>query len=549
MPAASVQSLKLGRAYRFLMAKAPRAGEPRRARAVRQLALVLVTLIALAVGLFRIEVPFPWADEAATVIALQRSWPDLLILFNGMDAPLTAYYLMTKAWVGLLPGVPVLVAARSLSALAAALTVACLFSVVVRKGGLALALTSSAFLISMPAFTRYAQEARPYASFAFAAGLSWLAWVTWRRPDQRLSSGPSPTQPRSPSAGFRDSLPYLTSLVALVVVDIFGFFQWCAQVVAELTAPGLSGRSRRKRLLWISGVMGLALVISAYVVVLATLRGHGPPRTGLLDLRSLGYVYLKMVNVEAPYSSAWSLTALAAVAVAAVLALPWARVRYSELVRITAIWLVVPIVSSFGLAFVRPNLLRARYLHPMTAPLAVLAAVGVFILAELIFRLLKSWRLELLGVALSAALTLGAIGAQVVVNDPAQWRLRAPAGHRNDFASALQLVQAELQADPQAQLVAGGRTGAAILTVTDSGLGQRNIGYTLKQKSSSVWPVLRSPRAVSTSLAGSSRVVWLLTKGASVQAPSAVPTILEGHGFTLISVADKGDWWVAVLER
>jgi hypothetical protein len=507
---------------------------------LRWLAVLTVSLGALIVGLFRIDVPYPWADESATVIAVQRSWSGLLILSGGIDAPLVPYYLLTKAWVSMLPGLPVLVAARSLSAVAGALTLTCLVPIVARKNGLALAVTSSVLLIAMPAFTRYSQDARPYALFALTATASWLAWLTWRRPDQSQAGR---------WAKVRDTLPYLASLAVLAMSDLFGLFHWVAQGLAELTTPGLASAVRRRRVLWAAAVMISALVLTSFVVVLAALRGHGPTADHGTDYHDFVYTYGDAINVEAPYASAWLLTALAVVAVISPVCGSWVRRRYSEVTRIAGVWFAVPVAFNFALALVYPNLLRARYLHPALVPLAVLAAVGLFVLAEALMRLLKRTGPQLLGAALAAAVTVGSIAGLLALNQPAQVVLRDPAGHGNDFAPALRLLDDRLAANPDLPLIASGRTGAAILLVVRHDLGARNLAFVLRGKSAVVWPAARRSATVLASLAGKSTVIWLLTKAIAPEPPTTAPDVLGGSGFVIGSVADCGDWWVVDLQR
>ncbi|HEY3410244.1 MAG TPA: hypothetical protein VGK53_18910, partial [Propionicimonas sp.] len=64
----------------------------------------MVTLVAFGVTLFRIGVPSPWVDEAVTVLVVRRPWSGITALLPGADAPLVPYYLLAKAWAGMLSG-------------------------------------------------------------------------------------------------------------------------------------------------------------------------------------------------------------------------------------------------------------------------------------------------------------------------------------------------------------------------------------------------------------------------------------------------------------
>jgi hypothetical protein len=260
-------------------------------------------------------------------------------------------------------------------------------------------------------------------------------------------------------------------------------------------------------------------------------------------------VYLQAVQVDSPFLPVVFVTVLAVVAGLAVFVLGWARVRYLEVVRVAAIWLAVPVALSMAVAVAKPNLLRARYLHPMIVPLSGLAAVGLLVLAELVFRLVKSRGRELVGAVLAGVLVVGSLGVQVGINWDDQVGLYSPQGHGNDFGGALGRIDAELKANPDLPLLAEDRFAAAMLLVVRPDLGARNIGCTLNQRSVSVWPSVRSATAVLGSPAGRTGVIWLVSKAGRPTPPTAPPAVLRGGGFRLVSATSEGDWWVAVLKR
>jgi mannosyltransferase len=51
-------------------------------------------LVMLAVGLWDVTGPSYWRDEAATLTAVQRSFPDLLRMLRNVDAVHGAYYIV-----------------------------------------------------------------------------------------------------------------------------------------------------------------------------------------------------------------------------------------------------------------------------------------------------------------------------------------------------------------------------------------------------------------------------------------------------------------------
>ena len=106
--------------------------------------------------------PAAWLDEGATYLTLQRSWPELLRLLEGPDAPLVTYYALAKLWTSALTAItgwPAEVPEiRSLSAVLATLAALWLYFLVARCAGRALGLLTVALLLSLPGFVRYAQE-------------------------------------------------------------------------------------------------------------------------------------------------------------------------------------------------------------------------------------------------------------------------------------------------------------------------------------------------------------------------------------------------------
>ena len=57
----------------------------------------VVSAVLLAWDLGR---PALWLDESASVVATQRSWPNVVRLLHGPDAPLVPYYVLLKLTSG-----------------------------------------------------------------------------------------------------------------------------------------------------------------------------------------------------------------------------------------------------------------------------------------------------------------------------------------------------------------------------------------------------------------------------------------------------------------
>jgi mannosyltransferase len=133
----------------------------------------LPMLITLAVMLWRIGVPSFWRDEAATLSATHRSFPDLFRLLANQDAVHGAYYLLMWGVVRL--GGSGALAVRLPSALAMA-AAAGLVTVLGRRlvsprAGMAAGLVFAV----MPPVSWFGQDARPFATeTALACASSYL---------------------------------------------------------------------------------------------------------------------------------------------------------------------------------------------------------------------------------------------------------------------------------------------------------------------------------------------------------------------------------------
>ncbi|WP_342372825.1 glycosyltransferase family 39 protein [Propioniciclava soli] len=143
-------------------------------------------LLALCAALWwapGISVPSLWADEAATLSAVGRSWPDLVRLTGNIDAVHGVYYATVKVWLDVLPNSELTLRLPSLVASAAtASTLYLLARTWLSRGSAALA---SVAFIALPRTTWMAIEGRSWALGTLVATLTTLLLVRWtdsRRP-------------------------------------------------------------------------------------------------------------------------------------------------------------------------------------------------------------------------------------------------------------------------------------------------------------------------------------------------------------------------------
>src|SRR5579863_2376094 len=208
-------------------------------------ARLLPPLVGLALSLWGITTPSFWRDEAATIAAVSRPFPDLIHMLGNVDAVHSVYYMMMWPLVHLFGSGAFVM--RFPSAIAAALTAAAVAAIGRRMISPWVGLAAGLLFAVLPVATRYGQEARPYA---FVVGLAALASYLLVRVLQ------------ADSASRRKWLiGYAAGLAALGIVNIFGLLLIPAHaftVAFEIRRRGLSPDSRKLALGWlIAGVAGV----------------------------------------------------------------------------------------------------------------------------------------------------------------------------------------------------------------------------------------------------------------------------------------------------
>jgi mannosyltransferase len=130
-------------------------------------------LLTLGLGLARLGRPALWADELATWGTVRLSWGGLFRLLDHADAVIGPYYVVEKAWTAL-TGTST-VALRLPSVLAMTVAAALVATLGARLGGSRWpGLLAGLGFALVPATSRYAQEARPYAFTILFAVLATL---------------------------------------------------------------------------------------------------------------------------------------------------------------------------------------------------------------------------------------------------------------------------------------------------------------------------------------------------------------------------------------
>ncbi|WUI10658.1 glycosyltransferase family 39 protein [Micromonospora sp. NBC_00421] len=238
----------------------------------------MVTLVAGCYGISRAQ---PWRDELATWSAATRPVGDLFRLTRTVDAATGPYYLLVHAWTRLLGDSVTALRLPSVLAMAGA---AGLTAVLGRRlFGAPAGLLAGLLFAVLPATSRYAQEARPYALVTLFAVLVTLLLV-------RALDRP----------GVLRWSFYTAAVAGLGLAHLLALGLLAAHAVVVLTArstaphrpgtakpddagpgddgsgdDGSGGRLRDRRLSgWAVAVLGAVLVLAPLLVVAQGQRSH-----------------------------------------------------------------------------------------------------------------------------------------------------------------------------------------------------------------------------------------------------------------------------------
>jgi mannosyltransferase len=159
----------------------PGAGTGRGTLSARRIDL-LVAAISLLVFGWRFWAPSPWRDEAVTVDVTHRSWSEVAHLLGHVDLVHAAHYVLMKS----LFGDPGLAQMRFVSVLAAAGTAVLLVRLGRAQSSTLLGAGSAAVFVALPLASRYAQEARSYATVTLLVTAATLALVHACRSESRI---------------------------------------------------------------------------------------------------------------------------------------------------------------------------------------------------------------------------------------------------------------------------------------------------------------------------------------------------------------------------
>ena len=511
------------------------------------LGVAIATLALMTWGMGR---PALWLDEAASVVATQRTWADLWALLGGPDAPLVPYYALLKATSS---AVTALVPAWAASPEAlvrwpsVAVTVLAMWALTLwlaRRCPPALAVSTAALLLATASFSRYAQEARPYAFVLAGAVVATILWTRLSRDKRR-----------------RWVVLYALALALLVAAHLFA----ASLVFAHLVAAVLtSDRPSRRSVLWrtsIAAALGMLLVSPLAATVV--LRGKGPrlPRSlptwvppGLIDTLTVGGVL------------ALGLGAAAALAVAVAWTAP---ARYRSVARLAAAWAVVPAAVLLPLMLVRPNLMMSRYVLFVLPAWAILGGVGLLTGLDLVRRGLAGFANRVrpadtpvrgsLVVAASYGVGVLALVGIVASQVDAIRAVRTPGGHGEDIRPALAAAVRPEYA--QLPIVVSPPSNSLQIAAYARAEEDRLAGVHVQRDQPTIWSTVDPYRDRKDQLKQQERVVlllkaartgdcrWSRQRSATTKVRRCLPKPFQDKGYQVELAEAAGRGWTFVVLR
>ncbi|GAB3257103.1 glycosyltransferase family 39 protein [Kineosporia babensis] len=479
-----------------------------------------------------------WLDEGATVVATQRSWDDLWTLKDGPEAPLLPYYVLLKlfrsaarALAPFLSDHPELLL-RLPSAVVTVLAVWILAAWLSRLTSAHLTVTTSVMLLLISGFSRYGQEARPYALVAFLAVVATVVWHTMTT-DSR----------------WRWSVLYAFTVSAMIVMHTLSAPLVGAHLLASVIC--LSGQGRWP-VFWRTAVAGtVGALLASPLALLSSSNGTGPTTVyDNITPRYVLYIFTRLFT-ENPTP----LLGIGPVILLALIGLVQVRAgQYQFVARLAAGWALVPLVAMIPVLIVYPNLLLGRYVVFVLPAWAILAGLGVTFLADAVSRRVS--QRQVVAATVAVALILGT----AVLQFESLNKIRQSAGHGEDIRPALEIAQR-----PEYRklgIVVSTRFGSVMVGAYDREQEDRLVSQRMQRDQNVIWPAAVPQKEAGRSLRGKQRVI-LLQRARPEEGCSQVvqpvtpaeieyckPPLLKRLNFQVEQIVSaEGGWVFAVMKR
>lgn len=358
----------------------PRAAAPARSAPAR------VRRDALLVGLFGSLLSFAWAwqpslwfDEAATVSATMRSWPELGRMLGSVDAVHGLYYAGMHLWFDLVGYSPFALRLPSAAAVgvAAALTVL----LVSHRAGRRTAILAGVAFCLLPRVTWMGTEGRSYAlTAALAVALTLVFLAAWRR-------GPAPRRIRVLWWAL-----YGVGVVVVAVTFIYLVFLVAAHGATALWTYRVGRRRDRAAG---SSLAGWALASTAAGIVLVPFARAVGAQSGQVSwIDPVSWASIRSALVTQWFTlnpdfavAGWALIVLGILWLArrngaAGPATPSSTASNPSLLAVALPWLVIPTLGVIAVSLVLSPLYSPRYLTFCAPAAAILIGVGLRALAR-----------------------------------------------------------------------------------------------------------------------------------------------------------------------
>jgi mannosyltransferase len=395
---------------------------------------------------------------------------------------------------------------------------------VVRRGTVLLAVSAGAVLLMITGFSRYGQEARPYAFALAAAVASTVLWTRLARDPRR-----------------RWTLLYAVSVSLLALAHVFAIALVGAHVVAAMATLRAGWRTAVLRT---AAGAGLGLVAVAPFVLVVAQNGRGMSGDKPLTPQHMVEVFAHVFN------EGYSVPGLVLVLLLAVIGITRAfSPGYRDVARLATSWALVPLVLTLPVIVLRPNLMVDRYVLFVVPAWAILGGLGIVTLAEFVGRV-RNRRAPVVAVAL----VLGVLG---IAQLEALTLVRSPAGHGEDVRPAL--LWAREDGRQQLPIVVSNRTSPLELVAYAPDAANRVAGVHVQRHRASIWPTQDRLRDQERFLRGNPRVVLLMRthlKGRcrwQASGPTTefvhrcMPQVLRDSGFHVAAADRSGGRWVSAL--
>jgi len=322
--------------------------------------ILLITLLAFALRVFRLDAQSLWWDEIMPVLIAQLPFPQWFQpVFQDRGYP-PGFYLLMTAWMQFGAGE---FFARIVTVSFGTLTIPALARLGRRVGGDPVGIVAAVLMALSPFFIWYSQEMRMYAPLTFAAvASSWLFVELLHRPRVRIAVG-----------------LFAVNLFGMYTHYLFGIFL-LAQFIFFAMARGRSPRALR---LWFAATFGAGAFFVPWLVALQLVPIQGRPNLAWIPNAqwydpALSLYHVLLGAAQDP-NVFWNwMTPLLGLALAVYGVVKHWKTDARENTRYLLTWLLAPILFLFLLSIPIPqrSLYVDRYLTPYAPALLILIAMG-----------------------------------------------------------------------------------------------------------------------------------------------------------------------------